>query len=286
MNRITLGLAALILAMPLGTSAQTADTLLQIEQTGTMRIGYRSSEPPMSFVGEDGKPAGYSIDVCTRISTAVKGQLDAPDMAVEFVPVTAEDRFAALVDNRIDILCGSTTKTHSRSKLVDFTQLTFVTGASLLALRDAGIGGMADLQGKKVAVVSGTTTIETVRAVLRRSLTDAEVVPVGSAADGLQAVRDGAVDAYSSDQVVLIGLMLTAADGERFVISRELFSFEPFALAVRRDDADFRLIADRVLSHLYRSGQIEQIYGKWFGVFAKEKPPLLKALYQLNATPE
>ena len=84
----------------------------------------------------------------------------------------------------------------------------------------------------------------------------------------------------------MIGLVLTAPDGDRFVISRELFSFEPFALAVRRNDADFRLIADRVLSHLYGTGQIDQIYDKWFGAFSKDRPPLLDALYKLNATPE
>jgi len=285
MIRVLTVLAVLALVAPLGYAAQ-ADTLAQIEETGTMRIGFRTAEPPMSFSDKEGKPAGYSVDVCQRIANAVKFQLNKPNLRVEYLPVTAEERFTALAENKYDILCGSTTKTHSRAALVDFTQLTFVTGASIMARRDAGIVGMADLQGKRAAVVSGTTTIEVLKAHLARSLTDARVVPVNTAAQGLQALREGTADAFSSDQVVLIGLVLSAPDRDGFVISREMFSFEPFALAVRRNDADFRLIADRVLSHLYRTGQIDEIYGKWFGAFAKEKPVLLEALYRLNATPE
>jgi glutamate/aspartate transport system substrate-binding protein len=94
------------------------------------------------------------------------------------------------------------------------------------------------------------------------------------------------VDAFSSDQVVLIGLILTAEDRKAFGISAELFSFEPFALAVRRNDADFRLVADRVLSQLYRTGDIAQIYDKWFGVIQGRMPAMLEAVYRLNATPE
>ena len=99
-------------------------------------------------------------------------------------------------------------------------------------------------------------------------------------------MRKGEITAYSSDQVVLIGLVITAEDGDNFSISPQVFSFEPFSLAVKRNDADFRLMVDSVLSRLYRTGEINQIYDKWFGGFSKERLPLHNALYQLNATPE
>jgi ABC-type amino acid transport substrate-binding protein len=268
------------------SAAENSPTLDQIKKSGKIRIGYRESEPPMSFVDGSGKPIGYSIDLCSRIVTAVKTELKKPELSVEYVPVNAKTRFSALSDNRIDILCGSTTKTLSRGKLVDFTQLTFVTGASLLSLAENPLKEIADLQGKKVAVVKDTTTIEVLKAALKQALTDAQVVPVGSAAEGLKALEDGKVDAYSSDQVVLIGLVLTSGNPKRFAVSPQLFSFEPFALAVRRNDADFRLIADGVLSHLYRSAQIVQIYGKWFGRFSKQVPSAVEAVYVINATPE
>ena len=279
-------IATLIMFAPPLSAAGNSPTLEQIKKSGKIRIGYRQAEPPMSFVDGNGNPLGYTIDLCSRIVTAVKTELNKPDLSVEYVPVNAKTRFSALSNNEIDILCGSTTKTISRGKLVDFTQLTFVTGASLLSLAENPVKGIADLQGKKVAVVKNTTTIEVLNAALKEALTDAQVVAVGSAAEGLKALEDGKVDAYSSDQVVLIGLVLTSSDPKRFAVSQELFSFEPFALAVRRNDADFRLIADGVLSHLYRSAQIVQIYGKWFGKFSKQVPDAIKAVYLINATPE
>ena len=118
------------------------------------------------------------------------------------------------------------------------------------------------------------------------ALTDAEVVLFPSSAEGVAALERGEIAAYSADQVVLMGLAMTSAAGEKFAIASEVFSFEPFALAVRRNDADFRLVADSVLSHLYRTGLILEIYDRWFGRFAKKRPRIFETLYQLNATPE
>jgi len=261
------------------------NTLDQIKQTGKIRIGNRESEPPMSFLDNDANPVGYSIDLCKRIVAGVKNAI-GKEVKIEYVPVTANSRFTALVENKIDILCGSTTKTLSRSKLVDFTQLTFVTGASFMTLKGGEFNELSALDGKKVGVVRDTTTIETLKLMLKETLTDAEVVSFNSAAEALNSLRKGEIAAFSSDQVVLIGLALTAEDKDNFTISPQVFSFEPFALAVKRNDADFRLVVNSVLSKLYRTRQIDQLYDKWFGGFSKKRPPLHNALYQLNATPE
>lgn len=268
------------------SSAETISTLKQIEQSGKVRIGYRENEPPMSFLNKDNKPVGYSIDLCTRIVNEVKNKLKNPKITIEFVPITASDRFQALANNSIDILCGATTKTLSRGELVDFTQLTFVTGASLLMLEASDAEEITDLQGKKIAVVENTTTIDNLSKALKEAVSDAEIIPVSSALAGMDALIKGEVDAFSSDQVVLIGLALSHEGSEKFVISSDVFSFEPFALAVRRNDAEFRLLADRVLSQLYRSGQITPIYKNWLGIFSDKVPNLLKAMYILNSTPE
>ena len=283
-------ISALVLSLAIVStpvaSAEQISTLAQIEKTGKIRIGYRESEPPMSFLDKNGKAAGYSVDLCVRIVTGVKAKLKKPDVVIEYVAVDSADRFSALSDNKIDILCGSTTKTLSRGELVDFTQLTFVTGASLLSLASSPVDNISELQGKKVAVVKDTTTIVVLKNALKEALTETKIVPVSSATEGMKALREGKVDAFSSDQVVLIGLVLGNEDPKAFAIASQLFSFEPFALAVRRNDADFRLVADRVLSHLYRSAQIGPIYGKWFGRFSNEVPTALRAVYAINATPE
>lgn len=267
-------------------SAQQTPTLDQIKQSGKIRIGYRQSEPPMSFRNLDGTPVGYSIDLCSRIITAIKEQTGVSDLSVDYVPVTAQNRFNALTDNKIDLLCGSTTKTLSRSESVDFTQLTFATGASLMSLQQQPINTLSDLQGRKVSVVKDTTTERVLRDALKQTLTDAEVVVVDSAVEGFDLLREGKVAAYSSDQVVLIGLLITSEAPQRYGVSEVTFSYEPFALALRRNDADFRLVADRVLSQLYRSGQILEIYQKWFGKFSERIPSAIAAVYQINSTPE
>ena len=271
-------------ASPLAAQELTG-TLQQIKKSGQIRIGYRVSEPPMSFLDKDGNPTGYSIDICKGIVTEVENKIGR-DVKVEYVPVTADGRFKALGDNKIDILCGSTTKTLSRSELVDFTQLTFVTGASLMTLKDNKAHDSGGFDGKKIGVVKATTTAVELKKLFQDTSTDAEVVLFNSAKEGIDALRKKKIDAFSSDQVVLIGLALKEHDPMNFMIKSDVFSFEPFALAVRRNDADFRLVADRVISELYRSGKILEIYDKWIGKFTRKRLPIFDAMIKLNATPE
>ena len=283
-GKLTIILLIVFFASPLAAQELTG-TLQQIKKSGQIRIGYRVSEPPMSFLDKDGNPTGYSIDICKGIVAKVENQIGT-DVKVEYVPVTADGRFKALGDNKIDILCGSTTKTLSRSELVDFTQLTFVTGASLMTLRDSKSRDSGGFAGKKIGVVKNTTTAIALKELLRETSTDAEVVLFNSTKESIDALRKKKIDAFSSDQVVLIGIVLKAHDQMNFVIDPNVFSFEPFALAVRRNDADFRLVADRVISDLYRSKKILEIYDKWIGKFTGLRLPVFDAMIQLNATPE
>jgi ABC-type amino acid transport substrate-binding protein len=282
-------LAAILLAAFSATSAspvtaqQLTGTLLQIKETGKIKIGYRQDQPPMSFLGKDGTPIGYSIDLCKLIATEVENKIGG-NVDIEYVPVTAADRFEALSDNRIDILCGSTTKTLSRGELVDFTQLTFVTGAAFMTLKDTQI--MNNFNGKKIGVVKGTTTEVALRDLFKDVGINADIVMLDKTAEGRDALEKGKIDAFAADQVVLIGQALTAANPNNFAILPNVFTYEPFALAVRRNDADFRLAADRVISHLYRTKQVVPIYDKWFGKFSPKMPPVFEALIQINAIPE
>ena len=281
-----LGIILLIAFFASPLSAQEfKGTLQQIKKSGQIRIGYRVSEPPMSFLDKDGNPTGYSIDICKGIVIEVENKIDM-DVKVEYVPVTADGRFKALGDNKIDILCGSTTKTLTRSELVDFTQLTFVTGASLMTLKDNKTLDSAGFDGTKIGVVKATTTAVALKKLIQETSTNAEVVLFNSAKEGIEALRQKKIDAFSSDQIVLIGLALKEHDPMNFVIKSDVFSFEPFALAVRRNDADFRLVADRVISELYRSRKILEIYDKWIGKFTRKRLPIFDAMIKLNATPE
>jgi ABC-type amino acid transport substrate-binding protein len=270
------------LATPL-FAHELAETLPQIQKSGKIRIGYRESSPPMSSLNKDGIPEGYSIDLCHEIVAGIENKI-GKDIKIKYVPVTSAERFKALSDNKIDILCGVTTKTLKRGEIVDFTQLTFVTGAAFMTLKGTDL--MNNFDGKKVGVVKSSTTYTALKELFQDPEITADIVLVESRAEGLKALEEGKVDAISADQVVLIGMALKSGNPESFSILPSLISYEPFALAVRRNDADFRLEADRVLSRLYRSKKIMPIYFKWFGLFSSQIPPAFEAVIQISAIPE
>ena len=280
--------ALLGLALLPGTSALAQGTLERIAERGEFRIGYRPDARPLSFE-ENGRPAGYSVDICRRIAAAVREHLELPDMRTTFVPVTVANRFDALVDGDIDIECGSTTITLGRYERVDFTLMTFVTGAALLSMGNNRVANLEDLADKRVAVIRDTTSEEALEARLSERLIDARIVQVANAEEGMSRLMEGRVDAYASDQIVLIGNAMDALDqneGVSFSFGDELFSYEPYALMVRRNDADFRLVANRAIAQLLRSGQYAQLYQTWIGSVGIQPPTMLLAMYQVQALSE
>jgi len=283
-GKLAIILLIVLFAGPLAAKELTG-TLRQIKNTGQIRIGFRTSEPPMSFLDKNGKPNGYSIELGQSVVKEVEKKIGAK-VKVQYVPITAENRFKALVSNKIDILCGATTKTLSRSELVDFTQLTFVTGASLMTLQNNKNPDSSGFNGKKIGVVKGTTTAIFLKNLLQETSTRAKIVLFNSAKQGVNALRKKKIDAYAADQIVLIGIASKAQNRMKFAIDPNVFSFEPFAFAVRRNDADFRLVADRAISDLCRSKKIFEIYDKWVGEFTGQRLPVFDAMVQLNATPK
>jgi glutamate/aspartate transport system substrate-binding protein len=261
-------------------------TLDKISRTGEFVIGYRPNASPLSYENADGVPSGYSVDFCRRIAAAVKTHLGNSEIETKFVAISSSERISAVKDGKIDILCGSTTITMSRQKEVDFTLTTFVTGGSILSLSASGIQGMSDLSGKKVAVVKSTTTIGQLEAYFKKNLIDAEIVNVADRTEAMNRLNKGSVDAFASDQIVLIGQVIEALNPKQYSLMSETFSYEPYGLVVRRDDADFRLIANTAIAQLFRSGQHGQIYNKWIGRIGIRPSPILSAMYQLNTLPE
>jgi glutamate/aspartate transport system substrate-binding protein len=281
-------LAALALALWLPGWASAQDlqgTLKKIKDSGTISIGYREQSVPFSFKADDGKPAGYSIDLCQRIVTGVQQQLKLPKLDVKWVAVTPETRMGAVVNGTIDLECGSTTNSLSRQEQVDFSHMTFVDGGSILIKAGDKMAAFQDLSGKKIGVIPGTTTDTAIRAALQKAFVTSQIVPVKDHREGLSALDSGTIDVYASDRVILIGLVVTAKDPAQYAIAEQYLSYEPYGFMMRRGDAAFRLAVNRVLSSLYRSGEIMQIYGRWFGKLGKPGN-LLIAMYALHALPE
>ena len=278
--------AALLLSGSASLAHEPKGTLDRIAKSGEFIIGYRKDASPLSYENADGQPSGYSVDLCRRIAAAVKAHLGKDNIKTKFVAVSSAKRMEAIEKGDIDILCGSTTITMSRQQKVDFTIPTFVTGGSVLSLAKSGIQGMSDLSGKKVGVAKGTTTVGQLRNHLRDNLIDAEVVVVDNRAEGLKRLDRGGVDAFASDQIVLIGMVIESLYPKSYSLGSETFSYEPYGLVVKRNDADFRGVANKALTQLYRSGQHIQIYNKWIGRIGIRPSPVLAAMYQLNTIPE
>jgi glutamate/aspartate transport system substrate-binding protein len=263
-----------------------ADTLDRIKATGTITVGYVDASPPFASSERGGKPEGFSIDLCQRIVAGVKQATGMAELTVKYVPVTTETRIPKLEAGEIDIECGSTTRTLSRQARVDFTLLTFVTGTELLVHLDSKIDDIANLEGKKVATLPDTTTETVIKTLLEQRLVNAAVVPVKDHDDGIAALDDGRADAYASDEVLLIGLARKSKKPENLRLSGNLYSYEPYAMMVQQNDAAFRLIADRALAQVYRSGEIDKIYDRWFGQWKLKPSRMLIALYRIQSLPE
>jgi len=286
MRVLLIALLSLLLPAASAGAAELSGTLKKIKESGAIALGHREASYPLSFLDEAGQPVGYSVDLCLRIVGAVKDKLGLDDLQVTFVPVTPETRLAALADGRIDIECGSTTNTLSRQEQVDFTYITFVSGAKLLVRKDSGIEDFGGLADKKIALATGTTTDRGVKSVLERTGISAEVMNVTDHDEGFQALKDGRVDAYISDHILLLGLRDKAETPGDFAIVGKFLSYEPYGLMVRRDDSAFRLVANRTLSGLFKSDEITKIYVKWFGPLGLKPGELLRAAVKLQSFPE
>jgi ABC-type amino acid transport substrate-binding protein len=216
------------------------------------------------------------------VVSGIEQQYGLQKLDVQWVAVTLANRFEMVANGKIDLECGISTITMSRQKLVDFSLMTWVDGGGFVVKANQPHGGLGDLSGKKVAVITGTTTESALRAALKKDFIEAELIPVKEHLEGLNALDQGKVDAYAADQTVLIGLGLAVRDKLPLSLSDRNFSFEPYGLTLRRNDADFKQAVNQALARVYRTGQIGAIYDRWLG-----KPsPLLSAMFAINGLPE
>jgi ABC-type amino acid transport substrate-binding protein len=276
-------LACVVLATTFMVSSAYAGVLDKVRDSGVFKIGYRTDAAPYSSKNALGEAAGYSVDLCRVVAVDLKTSLNLSEITIEYVPVTAENRFKAIRDGRIDILCGATTTTLSRRELVDFSLGTFIDGASVMLAVD-GPGSFAELSGKNVGVRGKTTTEEGLRTTLAKLSVTAKVVPVMSHDEGLDKLQKGEVSAYFADRGILLYLKAGSAKPETLRVSSDYFSLEPYALAIPRGDDAFRLQVDRTLSRLYRTGAIAPIFRNAFG--DAEPSEVLRSLYIINGLPE
>ena len=282
LTRLSLALAAL-LGLCAVAPAQ-AGTLDRIKQDAKIRLGYRADARPFSYADASGNPAGYSVALCHEIVDALKKELGLAELPVETVKVDAEDRFEAITDGKVDLLCGASTATLERREKVDFSVPIFPGGIGALLSRGAPERLKATLEGREapyqprwraslaqvlekrtLSAQSGTTAASWLMKKRDQFEVNAEIVEVKSYAEGVERVMSGKTDVLFGDRAILLESAANSAHpGDLVVLSRQ-YTYEPIALALARNDDDFRLLVDRTLSKLYRSGRIYNTFTKFFG---------------------
>ena len=281
MKRFALLLVLVLLALALPAAA---DTLARIKAAKAINVAYSPDSIPFSFTDKAG-PAGYSIDICKRVIAQVGRRVGTPNLKVNWMPGQTAERLKMVASGKADLECGNTTQTLARMANVDFSSLVFLEMGGLVSRVDAKVDHLGDMGGRKIVVLKGTTTEARLRDALQAKLINAEVVAVNDAAEGVAKLDAGEADAYAGDRIKLLGLVSQAKDPSRFVFLDEAISYEPYALALPRNDSAFRLEVNRALSQLYRGGEIVTIYAAWLGSLG-QPPDLIKAMYVLQAIPD
>ena len=284
-NTFLTAVVALSLSAPVAFADGHGGTLDKIATSGEIVIGHRESSVPFSYLDGNQQAVGYSIDLCMKIVDAVAAELEQ-ELTVKYVPVNPKTRIALMANGTIDLECGSTTNNLTRQQQVEYLPVTFVTGTKIMARVDSGINSVADLDGKAIALAQGTTNERAVMAAVDKMGLDVKILPVRDHAEGMLSLETDRVDAYATDHILLHGLISKSKTPDDFAVVGDFLSFDPYALMVRRDDSAFELVGKKAIAEVFRSGEIDAIYDKWFDPLGVPADPLLKAAFRLGALPE
>jgi len=264
--------------------AGSPDTLAKIKAGKRINVAFSGDSLPFSFVGNDNKPAGYSIDLCRRVIAHIGRTVGVPDLKVNWLVGSVAERLTMVASGKADLDCANTTATATRMQNVDFSSLVFIDGGGLLVKAGSKVEKVPDLEGKNVGVIAGTTTETRLEAMLRQRLVNAKVTKVRDGNEGVAMLESGSLDAFASDKVKLIGLAVQAKDPARLALLAEDLSIEPIAFALPRNDSAFRLEVNKALTQIYVGSDLESIFAQWLGKLGRPSG-LLAAMYLLNSIP-
>jgi glutamate/aspartate transport system substrate-binding protein len=239
-------------------------TLKRIKEAGIVRIGYRENAVPFSYRGADGKPYGYSIDLCREIVIDIADAVGVTTLRTEYVAVTPTDRFRQLTDRRIDLECGATTSTASRREQFAFSPITFIAGTQLLVLRGSGVRSPRDLDGRTIVVVRGTANEDVMRQLIARRFPRVRLAVADDYERAVAEIASGVSAALAADDVLLYSYVAERGLQRQFAIVGELLSYEPYGLMYRKDEAALDAVVRTALVRLATSREIRVIYNRWF----------------------
>jgi glutamate/aspartate transport system substrate-binding protein len=261
-------LAALLLttasAAQTGGNEGLSPTLSNIKNTHVVRLGYRESSPPFSFLDQANRPIGYSLELCEAIVDEIGVEVDDSNLRIEYVKVTSDDRIPAVVQNKIDLECGSTTANAERGKQVAFSPLMFVAGTKLMVPKASAISAPTDLKGKTVVVTKGTTNEQAMHNIDKKFSLGLNIVVSPDHEQSYQTLVDGKADAFATDDILLYGLIARHKSQDKFRVTGDYLSYDPYGIMFRKGEPQLAAVVERAFRKLGSNRDLIPLYNKWF----------------------
>jgi len=270
--RRSIGACGLLLAACLSTTAASAQTggeglsptLAGIKSRHVVHLGYRESSPPFSFLDQANRPIGYSLELCEAVVDEIGIEVDDPNLKIEYVKVTSDDRIPAVVQGKIDLECGSTTANAERAKQVSFSPLMFVAGTKLMVPKDSTISVPKDLQGKTIVVTKGTTNEQAMHSVDKKFALGLKIIAAPDHEQSYQMLVDGKADAFATDDILLYGLIARHKSQDKFRVTGDYLSYDPYGIMFRKGEPQLTAVVERTFRKLGTNHDLVPLYNKWF----------------------
>ncbi|NVN85719.1 MAG: amino acid ABC transporter substrate-binding protein [Rhodopseudomonas sp.] len=266
--------AVVLLAASLLTtvaSAQTptsgeglSPTLAAIKNSHVVRLGYRESSPPFSFMDQAGRPIGYSLELCEAVVDEIGVEVDDPALRIEYVKVTSDSRIPAVLQNKIDLECGSTTANADRARQVAFSPLMFVAGTKLMVSKDSKASVPTDFKAKTIVVTKGTTNEQAIRNLDMKFALGLNILVGADHEQSFQMLADGKADAFATDDILLYGLIARHKAQDRFRVTGDYLSYDPYGIMFRKGEPQLAAVVERTFRKLATNHDLIPLYQKWF----------------------
>jgi glutamate/aspartate transport system substrate-binding protein len=247
-----------------GDSEGLSPTLAKIKNTHVVHLGYRESSPPFSFLDQANRPIGYSLELCEAVVDEIGVEVDDPNLKIEYVKVTSDDRIQAVLQNKIDLECGSTTANAERAKQVAFSPLMFVAGTKLMVPKASTVSAVTDLKGKTVVVTKGTTNEQAMHNADKKFSLGLNIVTASDHEQSYQMLVDGKADAFATDDILLYGLIARHKSQDKFRVTADYLSYDPYGIMFRKGEPQLTAVVERAFRKLGSNHDLIPLYEKWF----------------------
>jgi glutamate/aspartate transport system substrate-binding protein len=238
-------------------------TLANIKRTSTVRLGYRESSPPFSYLDESNRPIGYSLDLCHAIVEDIKAAIGTASLRIDYVKVTPETRIPALLNNKIDFECGSTTASPDRVRRVAFSPMFYVAGTRLMVPMGSPASSIADLKGKTIVVTRGTTNERAIERADKRLSLGIVIVATMDHEQSYDLLSAGRAQAFATDDVLLYALIARHGAQDKFKVVGDYLSYDPYGIMFRRDEPQVADIVENTFRRLATNHDLIPLYRKW-----------------------